>query len=88
MARLIPTAGTFPLVAGIAAATVLSGAAVFTVVRSGCDDPGRYESRDGVMQLVGGCISEQDLPVTPGHRQDLAPRPLGSHTPADPAVRP
>ena len=66
MARLAPTAGTLPLVTGLAAATVLSGAAVFTVVRSGCDEPGRYQTRaDGVVELVGGCLATKDLPVVP-----------------------
>jgi hypothetical protein len=86
MARLTPAAGTLPMLAGITAATVLSGVAVFTVVRSGCDDPGRYESRDGVMQLIGGCVAERDLPVVPEPRGEFEPRPLGKHVPADPRL--
>lgn len=74
MTRLTLSAGAFPLIAGIAAATALSGAAVFTVLRSGCDDPGVYRSHDGIVELVGGCVSRNDLSVPPPHQ---TPRPLG-----------
>jgi hypothetical protein len=74
MARLTLSAGTFPLVAGIAAATALSGAAVFTVFRSGCDSPGVYRAHDGVIELVGGCLNRADLPALPERQTQ---RPLG-----------
>ena len=82
MTRLTPAAGAFPLVTGIAVATVLSGAAVFTVVRSGCDEPGTYRAHDGVVELIGGCITPDDLPVVPQHQPSHAPRPIGQVTPA------
>ena len=77
MIRLTAKAGTIPLVTGLAAATVLSGSALFAVVRSGCDDPGRYEERGGVVELIGGCVSAEDLPVSPEIPTDPDTRPLG-----------
>jgi hypothetical protein len=74
MARLTLSAGTFPLVAGIAAATALSGAAIFTVSRSGCDSPGVYWPHDGIVELVGGCLNHSDLPALPDRQTQ---RPLG-----------
>ncbi|QUH00176.1 hypothetical protein HUO13_04540 [Saccharopolyspora erythraea] len=65
MARLTATTGTLPLLSGLAAATALSGLAIFAVVQSGCDDPGSYRPRDGVLELVGGCVQPDDLPVSP-----------------------
>jgi hypothetical protein len=89
MARLTPSAGTLPLVTGIAAATALSGAAVFTVIRSGCEDPGVYQFHDGVVELIGGCVQPQDLPVVPAREPGFTPRPMGSaHHPADPSRSP
>jgi hypothetical protein len=82
MARLVPATGTIPLVTGIAVATALSGAAVFTVVRSGCDEPGSYRTRDGVVELIGGCLTPDDLPVTPQHQPGFTPRPHGEPGPA------
>lgn len=87
MARLHPAVGTIPLVTGIATATILSGAAVFTVVHAGCGEPGTYRVREGVVELVGGCITPEDLPVTPGQHPDPAPRPLGEEA-TEPVVRP
>jgi len=54
-----------PFVATAAAAVLLSGAAVYTVQRSGCDDPGHYVTTDGTVELVGGCLERGDLPVGP-----------------------
>lgn len=54
-----------PVVATLAAAVVLSGAAAYTVQRAGCDDPGRYVTNGGTVELVGGCIEPGDLPVGP-----------------------
>lgn len=81
MARLTLSAGTLPLIAGIAAATALSGAAVFTVFRSGCDTPGVYRAHDGIVELVGGCLKRNDLPAWPEHQN---PRPLGIAHPDQP----
>ncbi|MCP2258953.1 hypothetical protein LX15_002652 [Streptoalloteichus tenebrarius] len=65
MTRLGRGTGTAPLVASLAAAVALAGAAVFTVARAGCADPGRYVSRDGVVELVGGCVEQGDLREVP-----------------------
>lgn len=54
-----------PIVATVAAAALLSGAAVFTVQQAGCDDPGRYVQHDRGYELVGGCLEPGDLPVGP-----------------------
>lgn len=54
-----------PMVAAAAAAVLLSGVATYTVQRSGCDDPGYYVTRDGAIELVGGCLEPGDLPVGP-----------------------
>ncbi|WP_433871399.1 hypothetical protein [Saccharopolyspora sp. CA-218241] len=80
MRRLSPASGAVPLVTGIVAATALSGAAVVAVLRSGCDDPGVYEARDGVVELIGGCLHPDDLPVTT--RDPEQPMPLGGTEPA------
>lgn len=81
MARLRLSAGTFPLVAGIAAATALSGAAAFTVLRSGCESPGVYRTHGVVVELVGGCLNRGDLPGLPDRP---AQRPLGMVDPSQP----
>lgn len=82
MTRLTPSASAFPLVTGLAVATVLSGAAVFTVISSHCDEPGAYRVHDGVVELVGGCITPTDLPVTPQRQAGEQSRPLGTDAPA------
>ncbi len=82
MTRLTPAASTIPLVTGIATATLLTGAAVFTVMHAGCESPGTYRTHGGVVELVGSCITPEDIPVVPGTGPDPAPRPLGD------AVRP
>jgi len=44
----------------------LIGAAFFTVQHAGCDSPGHLAvSQGGVVQVVGGCVSAEDL-VVPG----------------------
>ncbi|WP_017976544.1 hypothetical protein [Actinopolyspora halophila] len=80
MTRASTAGGAISLVAGILTATVLCAVAVFTVVGSGCEDPGSYERRGGVLELVNGCVSRGDLPVSaenevpsrqePSHRFD------------------
>ncbi|GLZ55171.1 hypothetical protein [Actinomycetospora sp. NBRC 106378] len=53
------------LVAPLVLAAALTGAAVFTVERAGCDDPGSLVITHHGPVLVGGC-SVPAL-VTPGH---------------------
>ncbi len=54
-----------PLVATAAAALLLSGAAIYTVDRAGCDEPGHYVVNGETVELVGGCLEPGDLPVGP-----------------------
>ncbi|MFC7341919.1 hypothetical protein [Saccharopolyspora griseoalba] len=54
-----------PLATGLLTAAVLSGAAALVVLQSGCEEPGAYLERDGVIELVGGCLQPSDLPVVP-----------------------
>jgi hypothetical protein len=75
-------ASALPLLAGIVAATALSGAAVFTVLRSGCDNPGVYRFHGDAVELVGGCLDRSDLPTMP-ERTDA--HPLGIGRPVEPA---
>ncbi len=91
MARLASAADTVPLITGLAVATVLSGAAVFTVVSSGCDQPGRYQTRaDGMVELVGGCLTSNDLPVVPQQRSAQMPPPPTARSPhaGEPSLAP
>lgn len=70
----IRMAGTLSLVGVVAATTVLTGAALFTVNRAGCATPGHYVHVGATQQLelAGGCIHASDLP--PGAvRQASAP---------------
>jgi hypothetical protein len=53
------------MIAPLLAAAALTGAAVFTVERAGCDAPGTLVSTQHGPVLVGGC-SVPSL-VTPGH---------------------
>ena len=81
MAPLTPSTGAFGLVFGVATAVALSGGAVLTVLQSGCDDPGNYQFRDGVVELAGGCLRPDDFPVAP-EEPESPPRPLGDISPA------
>jgi hypothetical protein len=54
-----------PVVVTLAAAALLTGGAVYTVNRAGCDDPGRYVRNGDTIELVGGCLEPGDLPVGP-----------------------
>ncbi|PKW14351.1 hypothetical protein [Saccharopolyspora spinosa] len=80
MTRLTPMNSAFPLVTGLVTAAALSGVAVFAVLQSGCDEPGSYRSQDGVVELIGGCLKPDDLPVNPRYPTDT--RPLGSSDPS------
>jgi len=70
-----------PTVAALATAALLSGAAVYTVQRAGCEDPGHYVTNGQSVELVGGCLEPGDLPVGP------SPAELDSNADGDP-VRP
>lgn len=62
MAHVARAAGVLPLLAAIAAAAALGGAAVFTVNSASCPDPGHFV-REGVSaHLVGGCLTRDELP--------------------------
>jgi hypothetical protein len=64
-----------PIAATVAAAALLTGAAVFTVTQAECDDPGRYVQRvGGGYELVGGCLEPGDLPVGPAVEVEADPR--------------
>lgn len=71
MSQLTPTNRALPLVTGVVTAAALSGAAVFAVLQSGCEDPGSYRVRDDVVELIGGCLKPDDLPVSPRPPADL-----------------
>ncbi|NIH87227.1 hypothetical protein [Amycolatopsis granulosa] len=59
--RATRAAGLLPLVAGVTSALALTGAAVYTVDRAGCGDPGQYIRHDNYVELVGGCVDPSDL---------------------------
>jgi hypothetical protein len=50
-------------VAPLLLAALLAGAAVLTVQRAGCDDPGRYVPSPSGYDLVGGCLAPGDIVV-------------------------
>ncbi|GAB3284176.1 hypothetical protein [Parasphingorhabdus pacifica] len=77
MAPLTPSTGAFGFAFGIATAAILSGGAITAVLQSGCDDPGAYHFRSGIVELAGSCVQPDDFPV-PAERPDTSPRPLGS----------
>lgn len=66
-----------PVAVTTAVAALLAGAAVFTADQAACDEPGRYVLAPGGVQLVGGCLQEDQLPVAP---------PLDLQAPQGPAV--
>jgi hypothetical protein len=57
------------VVAMVAVAALLSGAAVYLVQQAGCDDPGHYVRIGDTVELVGGCLRPGDLPVGPAPAQ-------------------
>lgn len=69
-----------PVLATVAAAALLSGAAAMTVQRAGCDEPGRYVQVGEQVELVGGCVEPGDLPVGPARATDN-PAPGGALRP-------
>ena len=57
------------LVAPLVVAAALTGVAVVTVERAGCDDPGRYEVASRGTVYVPGCLlpdGATDRPLAPG----------------------
>jgi len=54
-----------PVAATVAMAAVLTGAAAVTADRAGCADPGSWVVRSGSVELVGGCLDSENLPVAP-----------------------
>ncbi|MGH3437776.1 MAG: hypothetical protein ACRDRN_15070 [Sciscionella sp.] len=71
------TAGVLPLVGVLAAATVLTGIAVFSVADAGCASPGHYVHAGNHLELVGGCLTPGDLPSGSIHQADPATHPAG-----------
>jgi len=65
MALAERVAAVLPLVGAVATAVALTGAAFFTVAHAGCQQGGRFEQRDGVVEFVGGCVDGSDLPAVP-----------------------
>ncbi|WP_026360806.1 hypothetical protein [Amycolatopsis nigrescens] len=59
------SAGLLPLVAGIASAVALTGAAFYTVEQATCGDPGEYIRHDDHVELIGGCVKGAELPPAP-----------------------
>lgn len=73
------------LATGFAGAVVLSSAAVVAVLHAGCEEPGSLLVREDVVELVGGCVRADDLPVAPGE-PELTELPDASDT-SDAAVQ-
>jgi hypothetical protein len=85
MGRTVRTFGSLSMVGAVAAAVALSGIAVLAVTSAGCADPGRFVDRNGVVELVGGCLRPA-LPLQAGQRSDVRGGPQ-SFSPA-PVLRP
>lgn len=66
-----------PVIAGLASALALSGAAVYTVEAMPCDDGGQYVRHAHSIELIGGCVGGDQLPNAPGKNQGT---PDGHHT--------
>jgi hypothetical protein len=62
-----------PIAATLTAAALLAAAAVYTVERAGCDDPGHYVRTGESVELVGGCLEPGDLPVGPAPAANTRP---------------
>ncbi|MGH3795469.1 MAG: hypothetical protein ACRDSP_11320 [Pseudonocardiaceae bacterium] len=54
-----------PIAVTSAVAALLTCAAVLTANQAGCNVPGSYVLAPGGVQLVGGCLNKDDLPVAP-----------------------
>lgn len=62
-----------PVVVTSAVAALLACAAVVTANEAACDEPGSYVVAPGGVQLVGGCLRSDDLPVAPPMPPERAP---------------
>ncbi|RZQ63536.1 hypothetical protein [Amycolatopsis suaedae] len=63
--------GTVPMVAAVASALALTGAAFYTVEHAGCFNAGQYIRHDSHIELVGGCVDGSQLPgVAPTPKPD------------------
>ncbi|WP_216209572.1 hypothetical protein [Amycolatopsis aidingensis] len=58
------SAGMFQLLAGVASALALTGAAFYTVELATCGDAGQYVRHDNHVELLGGCVDGTELPHT------------------------
>ncbi|HKS44660.1 MAG TPA: hypothetical protein VJT49_06005 [Amycolatopsis sp.] len=59
--RATRSAGALPLVAAVTSALALTGAAFYTVDRTGCGEPSQYVRHDNRVELVGGCVDASQL---------------------------
>ncbi|OZM73611.1 hypothetical protein CFN78_08770 [Amycolatopsis antarctica] len=75
------SSGVVPMVAAVASAIALTGAAFYTVEQATCGDPAQYIRHDNHVELVGGCVDGADLPAT-GPGQVRAPE-AGAAEPAN-----
>ncbi|WP_370944589.1 hypothetical protein AB5J62_36515 [Amycolatopsis sp. cg5] len=72
--RATRSASVVPLVAALASAIALTGAAVYTVDHATCGVPAQYIRHDNHVELVGGCVdgSEIDAPVHPAPAEEAS----------------
>lgn len=59
--------GMLSLVAGLASALALTGAAVYTVEGVPCADGGQYVRHAQSVELIGGCVDGTQLPHSPAN---------------------
>jgi hypothetical protein len=85
MGRTMRASGSLSMAGAVAAAVALAGVAVLAVTNAGCTDPGRFVERNGVVELVGGCLRPA-LPLQAGQGSDARVGPQ-SVSPA-PVLRP
>ncbi|MGH3907874.1 MAG: hypothetical protein ACRDTE_27405 [Pseudonocardiaceae bacterium] len=64
-----------PVAVTSAVAALLAGAAVVTADQAACDEPGSYVFAPGGVELVGGCLHSDDLPVAPPLDEQFPPPP-------------
>jgi len=74
--------GVLPVVAGLATALTLSGAAVYTVEYLPCDNGGQYVRHAHSTELIGGCVDGEQLPGAPTEDPD-APDSVNTATQED-----
>jgi hypothetical protein len=75
-------ARTVPMLAAVASAMALTGAAFFTVQQAACGDPSAYIRHDSHIELIGGCVDGSDIPgSTPSTKGPSAHGDLGDHSP-------